>query len=56
MHILENLALNCGCKIDKPKIQQVYIPLEFKNYITIDNGDLINEKSYDFFNAVIKII
>jgi len=56
MHILENLALNCGCKIKEPSVQQVYVPLEFKEYITIDNGDLVNEKAYDFFNGVLSII
>lgn len=56
MHILENLALNCGCKIKEPSVQQVYVPLEFSKYITIDNGDFVNEKTYDFFNGVLGIV
>jgi len=56
MHIVENLALNCGCKIGKPSIQQVFSSLPFKNYITIDNGEGVKEKSYQFFDCVLRLI
>ena len=56
MHIVENLALNCGCKISRPKIQQVFVPVEYPRYITIDNGEFKDEKSYDLFNCVFKLI
>ena len=56
MHIVENLALNCGCKIGKPNIQQVFSSLPFKDYITIDNGEGVKEKSYQFFDCVLRLI
>lgn len=56
MHLVENLALNCGCKIGKPEIQQVFSSLPFTDYITIDNGDEVKEKSYLFFNCVLRLI
>ena len=34
MHLVEQYALACGAKIDKPYIYEKFAPLPFNNYIT----------------------
>lgn len=58
MHILEQYALNCGLKIDKPYIYTQYFPLGVSDYITIQpfSNAWSKGKAYDYWSEVIEYI
>lgn len=56
MHLVEQYALACGVKIDKPEIQESYFPLECDKYITLHASSGMESKNYDFYNDVIELI
>lgn len=56
MHLVEQYALSCGVKIDKPFIQTSYFPTEAKKYITLHASHRIQSKTYDYYNDVIEYI
>ena len=56
MHLIEQYALSCGIKIDKPLIQTLFFPVECEKYITLHASSGMESKNYDYFNDVIEII
>jgi hypothetical protein len=56
MHILEQYALNCGLKIDKPYIYEKYFPLPFEKYITFNPFGKFNSRKYSYWQEVINLI
>lgn len=55
MHILENYALSCGLKIDKPYILEAFFPIPVEKYITLHPTSK-GSKSYDFWQIVVDIL
>ncbi|NDG53914.1 MAG: hypothetical protein EBY39_12995, partial [Flavobacteriia bacterium] len=53
MHLVEQYALSCGVKIDKPFIETSYFPIESEKYITLHASHRIQSKTYDYYNDVI---
>lgn len=56
MHLLEQYALSCGVKIDKPFIETSYFPVVPEKYITLHASERIQSKTYDYYNDVISMI
>ena len=56
MHIIEQYALSCGVKIDKPQITDNFFPLKEKKYITFHSHAKFDSRNYDFLAEVIKMI
>lgn len=53
MHILEQYALNCGVKIDKPFINELFFPLPFDKYITFHPKGKFPSREYDYWEEVL---
>lgn len=56
MHILEQYAVNCGAKIDKPYIFKEYIPIPFDKYIVLHAGSGMESKNYDYYDDVVSFL
>jgi len=57
MHILEQYAVNCGAKIDRPYICPDFLPLPFTDkYICLHAGSGMDSKNYDFYDEVMDLI
>jgi len=56
MHLVEQYALACGVKIDKPFVETNYFPLPFKDYIIIHPSSGMKAKDYDHYKDVIELI
>ncbi len=56
MHILEQYALNCGLKIDKPFIYEKYFPIPFEKYITFNPFGKFNSRKYSYWQDVIDLL
>jgi hypothetical protein len=56
MHLLEQYALSCGVKIDKPFIETSYFPVVPEKYITLHASERIQSKTYDYYNDAIALI
>lgn len=56
MHLIEQYALSCGVKIDKPSIETLFFPVECEKYITLHASSGMESKNYDYFSDVIEII
>lgn len=52
MHLLDTYALNCGLKVDKPYIYDLYYPLGIEKYISFQPFSVFPEKQYDFWDEV----
>tara|TARA_Y100000034_G_scaffold21390_1_gene24622 strand:+ start:3063 stop:4235 length:1173 start_codon:yes stop_codon:yes gene_type:complete len=53
MHLIEQLALSTGVKIDKPFIETSYYPLSFDKYIVLENGSEIKSRVYGMWPDII---
>jgi hypothetical protein len=56
MHILEQYALNCGLKIDKPYIYEKYFPIPFEKYITFNPFGKFNSRKYSYWQEAINLL
>jgi hypothetical protein len=56
MHLVEQYALSCGVKIDKPQIETSFFPLSSNQYIVLHASNRIQSKTYDYYNDVIELI
>jgi len=56
MHILEQYAVNCGAKIDKPYIFKEYIAIPFEKYIVLHAGSGMESKNYDYYDDVVSFL
>jgi len=56
MHLIEQYALSCGVKIDKPFVEVSFFPLPFDKYIIIHPSSGMEAKTYDHFKDVIGLI
>ena len=56
MHIVEQYALNCGVKIDKPYIYEKYLSLPFEKYISFHPQGKFSSRLYDYWCEVINFI
>lgn len=56
MHLVEQYALSCGVKIDKPHIETSFFPIPFEKYITVHASSGMESKNYDYYNDVIELI
>ena len=56
MHLLEQYALSCGIKIDKPQIETSFFPIDCDKYITLHASSGMEAKNYDYFKDVIDLI
>jgi hypothetical protein len=56
MHLVEQYALSCGVKIDKPFIETSYFPIVPKKYITLHASSRIQSKTYDYYKDVVDLI
>ena len=56
MHLLEQYALSCGIKIDKPFIECNYFPLPFTKYIVVHPSSGMEAKNYDYYNDVLGLM
>ena len=54
MHLVEQYALACGAKIDKPYIYEKFAPLPFNNYITFSPYSK-PAKNYDYWREVLSV-
>lgn len=53
MHLLEQYALSCGVKIDKPFIETSFFPLPFEKYIILHASSGMGSKNYDYWQDVV---
>ena len=56
MHLVEQYALSCGVKIDKPSIDVSYFPVVPERYITLHASNRIQSKTYDYYNDVMHML
>ena len=56
MHLVEQYALSCGVKIDKPQVETSFFPLPFDKYIILHASSGMPSKNYDYFEDVIETI
>tara|TARA_B100001093_G_scaffold69260_2_gene59726 strand:- start:72310 stop:73476 length:1167 start_codon:yes stop_codon:yes gene_type:complete len=56
MHLIEQYALSCGVKIDKPVVETSYFPIDCEKYITLHASSGMEAKNYDYFTDVITLI
>ena len=56
MHLIEQYALSCGVKIDKPHIETCYYPVSAEKYITLHASSGMEAKNYDYYNDVVELI
>lgn len=56
MHLLEQYALSCGVKIDKPIIYDSYFPIDVEKYICFHPISKYDSKTYDNWQIVIDMI
>tara|TARA_R100000008_G_C3579179_1_gene167281 strand:- start:888 stop:2072 length:1185 start_codon:yes stop_codon:yes gene_type:complete len=55
MHLIEQYALSCGAKINKPYIREKYFPIPANNYITFSPRSKPS-KNYDYWKEVLSMI
>lgn len=56
MHLIEQYALSCGVKIDKPHIETSFFPLSSSKYIVLHTNNKTQAKTYDYYNDVTELI
>lgn len=56
MHLIEQYALSCGCKISQPHLNPHFYPVPFNKYIVIHASSGMESKNYDFYNEVIELL
>lgn len=56
MHLIEQYALSCGVKIDKPHIEPLFFPVSDDKYITLHASSGMAAKNYDYFPDVVSLI
>lgn len=56
MHLIEQYALSCGVKIDKPHIDLSFFPLSEDKYITLHASNRIQSKTYDLYKDCIELM
>ena len=56
MHVLEQYALGCGLKIDKPYIYEKYFPIPHAQYITFNPSSKFNSLKYSYWQEVIDLL
>lgn len=56
MHILEQYALNCGLKINKPYIYEKFFPIPYEKYITFNPFGKFESRKYSYWQEVINLI
>ena len=56
MHLIEQYALSCGVKIDKPHIETCFYPAPVERYITLHASSGMVAKNYDYFNDVTELL
>ena len=56
MHLIEQYALSCGVKIDKPHIETSFFPVPSEKYITVHASSGMESKNYDYYDDVIEMI
>jgi hypothetical protein len=56
MHVLEQYALGCGLKIDKPYIYEKYFPIPYEQYITFNASSKFNSLKYSYWQEVIDLL
>jgi len=56
MHLVEQYALSCGVKIDRPSIETSYFPIVPEKYITLHASNRIQSKTYDYYNDVMDLL
>ncbi len=56
MHLVEQYALSCGVKIDRPFVETQFFPLPFKDYVILHPSSGMESKNYDYFTDVLCLI
>ena len=56
MHLIEQYALACGVKIDKPHIETGFYPVPVEKYITLHASSGMHAKNYDYYNDVVELL
>ena len=56
MHLLEQYALTCGVKIDKPTIYESFYPINSNKYICFHPTSKYDSKVYDYWQIVLDLI
>ena len=56
MHLIEQYALSCGVKIDKPHIETGFYPVPVEKYITLHASSGMHAKNYDYYNDVVELL
>ena len=56
MHLVEQYALSCGVKIDKPHIETCFYPSPVEKYITLHASSGMHAKNYDYYNDVVSML
>lgn len=56
MHLIEQYALGCGVKIEKPKIEESFYPLPIDKYITLHASSGMAAKNYDYYSDVMRML
>lgn len=56
MHLVEQYALSCGVKINKPNIFDTYFPIGSDKYVSFHPGSKYDSKVYDHWQMVLDLI
>jgi len=56
MHLVQQYALSCGCKISRPYLNPQFYPIPFDKYIVIHASSGMESKNYDLYDEVIDLI
>ena len=56
MNFLENYALSCNLKVDKPTIWSAYYPVLYDNYIVVDTSSVDPLFVYEHWQKIINLI
>ena len=56
MHLIEQYALGCGVKIDKPQIEESFYPVPVEKYITLHASSGMAAKNYDYYSDVMRLL
>lgn len=56
MNFLENYALSCNLKVDKPTIRDTYYPVLYDNYIVIDTSTVDPLFAYEHWQKVVTLV
>ena len=55
-HLIEEYALSCGLKINRPELYEAFFPIPFEKFILIHAGGAMPAKLYEYYSEVVQLI